>query len=71
MENHNKVDNHATMEKSSYKKFGFMMLFSFVLMYTIMFLNVFTFEHVYSSVMRLYMTLLMVSSMAVSMLLFM
>ena len=47
------------------------MLVSFVMMYGIMFLNVFQFDHVFNSTTRIYMTLLMVAPMAISMLLFM
>jgi uncharacterized protein (DUF305 family) len=59
------------MKKSNYKKFGLMMIVSFVLMYGIMFLNVFELDHVMLSTTRTYMTLLMVAPMAISMLLFM
>jgi peptidoglycan/LPS O-acetylase OafA/YrhL len=59
------------MKKSNYKKFGFMMLVSFVMMYAIMFLNVFQLDHVNISTTRTYMTLLMVAPMAIAMLLFM
>ncbi len=65
------MENHNKTHQSSYKKFGLMMLVSFILMYGIMFLNVFEFNHIYISVMRTYMTLLMVSAMSISMLLFM
>lgn len=54
-----------------YVKFAAMMAVSFVTMYVVMFLNVFEFSHVYLSKTRAYMTLLMVTPMAVSMLLFM
>ena len=57
--------------KGPYKKFALMMLVSFIMMYSIMFLNVFKFDHVIMSTMRTYMTLLMVTPMAISMLLFM
>lgn len=59
------------MEKSNYKKFGLMMLVSFIIMYAIMFANVDLFEHIMLSNTRTYMTLLMVAPMAISMLLFM
>ncbi|MEM5563912.1 DUF305 domain-containing protein [Psychroserpens sp. AS72] len=65
------MENHNTMKKSNYKKFGLMMLVSFIMMYAIMFLNVFELDHVLVSTTRTYMTLLMVAPMAVSMLLFM
>ena len=58
-------------KNGNYLTFGLMMLTSFVLMYGIMFLNVFTADHIYLSTTRTYMTLLMVSPMAISMLLFM
>ena len=63
--------NLNNMEKSNYKKFGLMMLVSFIMMYAIMFLNVFELEHVILSTTRTYMTLLMVAPMAISMLFFM
>lgn len=59
------------MKNSNYTKFAIMMLTSFVLMYGIMFLNVFELDHVMLSTTRTYMTLLMVAPMAISMLLFM
>ncbi len=62
---------HGEMKSGSYKKFALMMGVSFVLMYFVMFLNADKFDHVYMSVMRIYMTILMVSLMAITMLLFM
>jgi len=59
------------MKKANYKKFGLMMMVSFLLMYGIMFLNVFELDHVMLSTTRTYMTLLMIAPMAISMLLFM
>jgi len=59
------------MEKSNYKKFGLMMLVSFIIMYAIMFTNVDVINHIKLSNTRTYMTLLMVAPMAISMLLFM
>ena len=47
------------------------MLVSFIMMYAIMFLNVFQLDHVKLSTTRTYMTLLMVAPMAIAMLLFM
>ncbi len=47
-----------------------MLLVSFIMMYAIMFLNVFKIDHVFLSYTRTYMTLLMVAPMAISMLLF-
>jgi len=65
------MESKIEMKKSCYKTFGLMMLTSFVLMYGIMFLNVFSIDHVMLSTMRTYMTLLMIAPMAISMLLFM
>ncbi|XOV65823.1 MAG: DUF305 domain-containing protein [Fluviicola sp.] len=59
------------MKKSNYSKFAVMMLVSFVVMYLVMFLNIFQLSHARLSLTRTYMTLLMVAPMAVSMLLFM
>ena len=54
-----------------YKKFIIMLSISFVIMYAVMFLNVYSFDHIYLSATRFYMTLLMVTPMAVVMLLMM
>ena len=59
------------MENKSYRKFVLMLGTSFVIMYTVMFLNVDSPDHIYLSITRLYMTLLMVSPMALLMLAFM
>lgn len=59
------------MEKSNYQKFLLMLSISFVIMYAVMFFNVDRFDHIYLSLTRVYMTLLMVSPMAVMMLLLM
>lgn len=56
------------MDNSQYKKFLIMLVLSFVIMYIVMFLNVDEFSHVYLSYTRTYMTLLMVSPMALVML---
>lgn len=56
---------------TSYQKFGFMMIVSFIIMYVVMFLNIASFDHFYLSTTRTYMTVLMVAPMAISMLLFM
>jgi uncharacterized protein (DUF305 family) len=64
------MENHK-METGNYKKFALMLTLSFIIMYAVMFLNVAEFSHVYLSLTRAYMTLLMVSSMAVLMLLMM
>lgn len=56
------------MDNSQYKKFLLMLVISFVIMYIVMFLNVDEFSHIYLSYTRTYMTLLMVSPMALVML---
>lgn len=59
------------MENNNYKLFLIMLIVSFFVMYAVMFLNVDKLDHIYLSITRLYMTLLMVSPMAISMLLLM
>ncbi len=59
------------MENSNYKKFAVMLVVSFVLMYAIMFLNVEEPDHIYLSMTRLYMTVLMICAMAILMLVMM
>ncbi len=54
-----------------YRKFLLMMVISFVVMYSIMFLNVDKGNHIYLSATRTYMSLLMVLPMAVMMMLLM
>jgi uncharacterized protein (DUF305 family) len=56
------------MKKGNYGKFGLMLALSFILMYAIMYLNVNDIDHVYVNMTRFYMTVLMVSAMAVLML---
>ncbi len=56
------------MHHANYKKFGIMLLISFCIMYAVMFLNVDEADHIYLSFSRLYMSLLMVSPMALLML---
>lgn len=55
----------------AYKKFISMLAVSFVVMYSVMFLNADSINHVYVSNTRLYMTLLMISPMALLKLAFM
>ena len=64
---------HTTQhsKKNPYPKFAIIIAVSFVIMYLVMFLNVAEFDHIFNSITRVYMTTLMVSSMAISMLLFM
>lgn len=59
------------METNHYKKFVAMLALSFLIMYAVMFLNVDSSSHIYLSLTRLYMSLLMVSPMALLMLLLM
>ncbi|MBI1342455.1 MAG: DUF305 domain-containing protein [Terrimonas sp.] len=59
------------MHKMSYRKFSLMMIISFVIMYSVMFLNVDETNHIYISTTRTYMALLMVSPMAIVMMLMM
>jgi len=55
-------------DKSNYGKFALTMAISFIVMYSVMFFNVFQLDHIYISLNRFYMTLLMVSPMAIIML---
>ncbi|MBD3359729.1 MAG: DUF305 domain-containing protein [Candidatus Buchananbacteria bacterium] len=55
----------------NYKIFLLMLIISFCIMYGVMFLNVASLDHLYLSLNRLYMALLMVSPMAILMLILM
>jgi len=57
--------------KKVYKKFFITLTISFIVMYIAMFLNVASIKHVYFSLTRVYMSLLMVSPMALIMILMM
>ena len=59
------------MEQGPYRRFFIMLGVSFVIMYVVMYFNTYAFDHVYFSLTRFYMTVLMIASMAVVMLLFM
>jgi uncharacterized protein (DUF305 family) len=59
------------MENNNYSKFASMLLISFIIMYAVMFLNIYEVDHFYLSLTRTYMTLLMVSPMAILMLVMM
>ena len=59
------------MQPSHYPKFFLMLAASFVVMYVVMYLNTDEWDHVYSSLMRFYMTCLMIVPMALIMLGFM
>ncbi len=54
-----------------YRKFLLTLAVSFVVMYVVMYLNTYELDHVYFSLTRFYMTILMVTAMAVVMLLMM
>nr|WP_294791058.1 DUF305 domain-containing protein [uncultured Mucilaginibacter sp.] len=56
------------MEKGNYKTFVLMLVMSFIIMYGVMFLNVDQVDHIYLSMTRFYMTLMMVAAMALLML---
>ena len=59
------------MDKGSYSKFFLMLAASFVVMHLITYLNTYEWDHVYFSLMRFYMTTLMVAAMGLLMLGFM
>jgi len=56
---------------SNYGKFFLMLGISFLVMYGVMFLNVEKFDHVYTSLTRTYMTILMIAPMAILKMIFM
>lgn len=66
-----KMEKNEKKTKENYIKFGTMLLISFCSMYIVMFLNVDNIDHIYLSLTRLYMSLLMVSPMSVLMLVLM
>ncbi|RYE90051.1 MAG: DUF305 domain-containing protein [Cytophagaceae bacterium] len=59
------------MQHNHYPKFFLMLAASFIVMYVAMYLNTYEWDHVYFSLMRFYMTCLMVLPMALIMLAFM
>ncbi|GAA3968978.1 DUF305 domain-containing protein [Hymenobacter antarcticus] len=61
----------APMAQGHYRKFLLTLGISFVIMYVVMYLNTYELGHVYFSLTRFYMTVLMVTAMAVVMLLMM
>jgi amino acid transporter len=65
------IINIKQMKKNNYVSFLAMLVVSFFIMYAVMFFNVSSSDHIYLSTTRLYMTFLMVSPMAISMILFM
>jgi uncharacterized protein (DUF305 family) len=56
------------MEKGNYKKFVLMLLVSYIVMYAVMYLDDDQIDHVYLNMTRFYMTLIMISAMALIML---
>ena len=58
-------------KNNPYQKFAIIMAVSFGIMYSIMFLNLEAFSHIFNSITRFYMTTLMIAAMAITMLLFM
>ncbi|HKL24443.1 MAG TPA: DUF305 domain-containing protein [Candidatus Nanoarchaeia archaeon] len=56
------------MVEKRYKKFFVMLIISFFIMYVVMFLNVDSLNHIYFSMTRFYMALLMVAPMGIIML---
>lgn len=65
------INNMKNMESMMYRKFLLTLAVSFIIMYIIMFLNVIEVKHYHTSLTRIYMALLMISSMAVLMMLMM
>lgn len=63
--------NYKLMQSNPYSKFGLMLFISFLVMYAVMFLNVDKADHIYLSITRVYMTILMVAPMSLIMLLLM
>ena len=59
------------MQSNHYPRFFLMLAASFVVMYVVMYLNTYEWDHVYFSLMRFYMTCLMIVPMALIMLGFM
>ena len=59
------------MKSGNYKKFIVMMVVSYIIMYIIMFLNIIEIQHYHTNISRIYMTLLMISAMAMVMILMM
>jgi len=58
-------------KENPYRRFFLMLAVSFVVMYVVMYLNVYELQHVYFSLTRFYMTVLMITPMALIMLGFM
>ena len=68
------MDTKKNMQKKqemSYKKFSLMLIISFLIMYTVMFLNIDKIGDYHTSATRIYMAILMVAPMAVIMIVMM
>jgi uncharacterized protein (DUF305 family) len=66
-----KQQNNQQMQGMRYWKFIVMMIISFLIMYTVMFLNMDKLNHYHTSATRIYMAILMIAPMAVVMMLMM
>lgn len=62
------MENNQNEQKSNYGKMGLMLAASFVILYVLQFLNVDSFSHIYLSLTRTYIALLMISALALLML---
>lgn len=71
LDNTNEEQQHNNMENKKYLRFGAMVATSMVVMYAVTYLNTYQLSHVEWSETRLFMTLLMGSTMAIVMLGFM
>lgn len=65
------VNTHNKMNEHAYTKFTMMLAASFIAMYITMYLNTYSFDHVYFSLTRFYMSCLGISTMAIIMFIFM
>lgn len=61
----------SIMNKKVYTRFLIMLALSFMIMYAVMYLNVYEWDHIYLNLTRFYMTSLMICPMAVLMLMMM
>ena len=59
------------MKSRNYKKFIVMIVVSYIIMHIIMFFNIIEIQHYHTNISRIYMTLLMISAMAMVMILMM
>ncbi len=70
MENNDKM-NHQPMQKNLYTNFILMLVASFVAIYITMYLNTYSWDHVYFSLTRFYMSCSGIAAMVILMLSFM